>query len=560
MTEFAPEQILYNGRFLTVDDRFSTASAVAIYGGRIVAVGDDDEVRALAGRSTKATDLKGRCVIPGQVDGYAHFISSGADLLGDRGKVNIITLQSVDAIVSAIRECAAKLQPGEWIGTSCMYRGTLEEGRWPTRADLDAAAPDNPVHLMQGGRPIIANSRALELAGIGRDTPNPTDPPGVIVRDADGEPTGQLIGGAADMARRAWAADIGESPEHWDFSFFDRAALVDAMLTQQSILHSCGVTTLRDSGTTRREVDALIHARDTGVLKVRTGMALLLPDTLVSAGEASPLYESFFGPWTLGSDLLWTWGVTMTYTLDGWEIVDRDALRYCINEAARRGWTLAITPSIGGSPEPVSQVLTFIEELDERDVVGELRWALFHPEALREPEDIARCARLGITVNPNPLLNYHAAARSLHMHEQVKASGLHHGVEDDAMAQTRSMWGMSTRDWIDAGLVVSTGSNTPAAIYDPEQPFLGHYCLLTGDTLAGKLMPGQEIDREDMLRAFTRNGAHALHRDRQIGSIEAGKYADLVVVDHDLLTCDAREVAETKVLATYVGGELVYER
>lgn len=559
MEPFAPDAVFHNGRIVTVSRDFRIAEAFAVYAGRIVAVGDSDEVLQIAGPRTRLVDLGGRFVLPGQIDSYAHFVYSGVDLLGDRGKVNISAMRSVADIVQAIRARARTTPPGQWIMTSVMYRGALDEGRWPTLHDLDQAAPDHPVHLMQGGRPIIANSRALALAGIHRDSPDPVSPAGRIGRHDDGELSGQLIAGAADVARAAWASRIGEPPEHWDNSLYDVATMVDAVLAQQRVFHACGVTTVRDPEVSRRDAEALIVAHRRGLLTTRTAMAFRLSNWgLLGAASTDP-FDSFFAPWPLGDDLLWNWGVSLGYVLEGWELLDRDTLARCLAEAARRNWTVGIVPSIG-EVHALKDVLEILEGVDDPSVIAERGWALLHPEGLRESADIERAARLGLSVNPNPLLNYHAAARALLMHEQMSASGLHPGASSSPLEATKATWGMATRDWLHAGLTVTAGSNTPASVYDPDHPFLGQYCALTNDTLAGPLFADQSIGREDMIRIYSVNGATALGRGDRLGSIEVGKYADLVVVDRDLLTCSDREVADARVVETYSGGELVYQR
>jgi len=559
MTAITADLVLRNGRIVTVDGQFSIASAVAVRRGRILAVGDES-VTALAAPDARRIDLKGRCVVPGQVDAYSHFIVSGLDLVGTAGKVNITTARSIEAILAAIAARVGVTRPGEWIATSCMYRGQLTDGRWPNRHDLDSVAPDNPVYIMQGGRPIIANSQALQRAGIGRDTPDPQAPAGVIVRGADGEPTGQLVAGAADHARRLWATEVGLSPEEWDFQHATERELVAALEAQQAVFQACGVTATRDVGTVRREVGAFVAARRDGTLKTRTQLMIIVPERyLRSEPEFAHVFESYFQPWNVGDDRLSIGGVAIDYSLDGWHMVDKAMLRRMVLAGNRLGWTVGLTPGVGGEEE-ADDVLEILEEAHGENPIDGRRFPMMHPMGLRRPEQRARAARLGLLLNPNPLLNYHAAARSVRMYEAVAKSGLLRSKATSGFAQAVEMWGMPARDWIAAGLRVSAGSNTPAAIYDRERPFAGQYALCTGDTLAGTLMPGQSVGRADMLRAFTINGAYAMGQEHAFGSIELDKAADLVVLDRDILGCSDQELLDTKVLMTFVGGELVYER
>ena len=171
-----------------------------------------------------------------------------------------------------------------------------------------------------------------------------------------------------------------------------------------------------------------------------------------------------------------------------------------------------------------------------------------------------RAKALGVIFGANPLLAYYASARSLRMNEIMTQVRIAKIVEQDAMKRTVRDWGMPLRDWFDAGLMVTGGTDNPAVAYDQEQPFLGQYSALTGETLAGVLVPDQQVTREEMLRMYTINSAYACWRENQLGSIEAGKLADLVVVDQDVLECGDGEIKDMQVLQTYVGGELVFEK
>ena len=258
--EFSPDLILHNGKIVTVDGGFSIQEAVAVFDGKIVAVGSSAETTALAGQRTRSENLHGRCVIPGQIDNHTHFLLAGMDALGSKAKVDIAMLQSIDEILDAIAARAKAIPKGEWIGTSCMYRGALKEGRFPTREDLDKAAPDHPVYIFQSGKNIIANSYALNMAGIDRDTPHPTEPEGWIVRDANDDPTGHLVAGAGDMARKAWWEKAGQPIKKWDFLYFDQERQIEAIKAQQTNYHACGVVGVREMGVSIDELDAYIEA------------------------------------------------------------------------------------------------------------------------------------------------------------------------------------------------------------------------------------------------------------------------------------------------------------
>ncbi len=551
--------VFINGNILTCDDRFSVARSMAIRNGRILAISSDN-LNGLAPGPGAIIDLDGRCVLPGMVDGYSHVIYSGLDLLPSGGKLNITALRSIEDILDAVRADAATRKPGEWISTSCMYRGGLKEGRWPDRHDLDKAAPDNPVHLMQGGRPIIANTLALELAGIGGNTPDPTDPAGRIVRDSEGRPTGQLLGGAADLARVRWGRAAGLRPEEFDFVNLGEKEFVAAIEAQQKIFHACGVTATRDVATTRAEVPAYVIARRAGRLKLRTQLFIVIPEKFMrSEAEYAELYDSFFEPWSMGDASLSVGGAAVDYSLDGWKMTDAASWKRHILEANRRGWRLAVTPGVGGEQE-VDETLAALEEADRERPIYDRHFPMMHPTGLRRLDQMERAGKLGLNLNPNPMLNYYAAERSVKMFEQVRRTGLIQSTAKTGLEQAINVWGMTPRSWMKQGLHVSAGSNTPAAVYDPEKPLVGLYAFATGDTLAGVLVKEEAPTRRQALEVYTRDGAEALGFLDQYGSLEEGKLADFAVYDTDLLNCPDEDLKNAKVLSTYFQGEEVFRR
>ena len=549
--------VFTNGQIITCDPAFSVAKSYAILKGRVIAVSGMN-LDGLARSPADIVDLKGKSVLPGFVDSYSHIICSGLDLISTSGKVNIISLTSIEDILKAVSERAARSKPGEWIGTSCMYRGGLAEGRWPTRDDLDRAAPGNPTYIMQGGRPIIANSLALQLAGIDEHTEDPRDPHGRIVRDGTGRPTGQLIAGAADLARRRWAPKLGIPPEEWDFLLSGETELMAAFEAQQKVFHVCGITSVRDVATVRREVGIYVQALRQKRLKLRTRLMVIVPERYMRTdADFADVFESFFQPWAIGDDMLGIAGIAIDYSLDGWQMMDRSHLIRIVHEANRRDWTVGIAPGIGNQ---VDDVLEALERAHTERPLADRHFPIMHPMGLVRPDQFERARGLGLVLNPNPLLNHFAAERSVKMFDQVRKSGLMNSKAENGLEQAREAWGLRTRDWIDAGFLVSAGSNTPAAVYDPERPLLGMYTVATGETRVGQLIDGQQVSRREAIEIYTRNGATALQIDHECGSLEPGKVADCVVLDHDPLTCSDSDLMNTKVLRTYFAGELVYER
>src|SRR6185503_9099165 len=166
----AADLVLRGGKILTVDERFGIASALAIRGDRIVAVGDDAAVTSLIGPKTRVINLKGRTVIPGLHDSHMHTMNGGQNELA----VSLAKARSMADVQAAFAARAAAVKKGDWImGGSGWHENQLAEGRLPVRQELDAVTPDNPVYLLRGGHVAVVNSLGLKLANIGKDTPNP---------------------------------------------------------------------------------------------------------------------------------------------------------------------------------------------------------------------------------------------------------------------------------------------------------------------------------------------------------------------------------------------------
>ena len=559
--DFSPDLILTNGRIVTVDATFSVVEAVAVYDGKIVAVGRADEVGALAGPRTKVVDLGGRCMVPGQYDNHVHMLLAGLDALGGKAKVNIATLPSIDDILNAIAERAKVTPKGQWIGTSCMYRGALKEGRFPSRYDLDKVAPDHPVYIFQSGKNVICNSYALELAGINSQTRQPEEPEGWIAKDAEGEPTGHLIAGGGDMARMAWWRHEGLPRKKWDFLYFDQETQIEAIAAQQAIYHACGIVGVREMGASIDELDAFIEADRRGILKTRMDIVLGLPMRYMTEDEIRTAIDAYFGPKQhVGSPMLRIAGIKLVVVNDGWWAFSKEKMRFIITELNKRGWNMAIHVNTGGGEEPAELVLDALEEADRDLPIAGRRFSFEHGFGLFKPDHIARAQKLGIVFGANPLLAWYASARSLRMNEIMEQVRIAKLSESDPWKRTVRDWGMPLRDWLDAGVMVTGGTDNPAVVYDLEQPFLCQYSAMTGQTLAGVLMPDQHASREEMLRMFTVNNAYSRFQENILGSIEPGKLADFVVLDRDILTCTDDEVRTLQVLQTYIGGELVHDR
>ena len=559
------DTVLRGGRIITLDGASTVAAAVAIAGDRIVAVGSDADVMALAGRATRVVDLRGRAVIPGLMDNHTHQLMAGLDTAEAGAKVNVACCASIEEIKQRIGEAASRSAPGEWITTSCLYRGALTDGRFPDRRDLDAAAPDNPVYVADGGRNIIVNSRALELAGIDAGTVDPGADPetaeGHIVRDGDGVPTGHLIVGAGDLARRRWWERLGQPIKMWDFLDFDRETNIRALRAQMALFNSCGLTGVRDMGVAPHEIDAYVDLVGRGQATLRTNLILGLPVQYLDTEQILQALHSYMGPKQgFGNEWLRIGGLKIVAQNYGYWSVQPAKLRQLILEGNRLGWSFAIHGTPGDLGSDIGVILDAMEEADREVPLAGRRWSYEHAFGLVQPWYLQRFHRMGVTIAANPQLSHVGAGRTAGMQQALQTVHMQEASDLDRREELVLTWGQPFRSWLAAGLLVTGGSDCPAVVYDPDQPLLGLWATFSQETLAGVLMPDETIDRETALRIWTINNAAATGEQDLKGTIEPGKLADLAVLSDDPLTVPDAEFLSVHVCETFVGGRTVYAR
>ncbi|MFI6085797.1 amidohydrolase [Streptomyces sp. NPDC051217] len=561
-----PDLILHGGKIITLDARSRITQAVAVADGKIVAVGSDAAILPLAGGPTRVVDLHGASVVPGLIDNHTHLVMAGMDSAEAGVKVNIAYSESIEEIKARITAAALGAKPGEWIVTSCMYRGGLKEGRFPNRHDLDVAAPDNPVYIADGGRNVIVNTTALRLADISAETEDPGGDPevaaGHIVRDDQGVPTGHLIVGAGDLGRRRWWKRLGLPVKMWDLFTQDLETNVRAIAAQMKVFNAAGITGARDMGVSPEEIDAYTEIVRRGEATLRTDLILGLAVQHLSSADISEALRVYFGPKQgFGGDWLRVGGLKIVAQNYGYWSMQPDKLRKLIVEGNRYGWSFAIHGTPGDLGNDIEVILDAMEEADAESPLDGKRWSYEHAFGLVQPEYIKRMRRLGVVIAANPLLSYFGAGRAQHMHEVMETLRLAE-TGDGITPRERTIreWGQPMRTWIDAGLTVTAGTDCPAVAYDQDRPLLGLWACFSQETLAGKLMPGEEIRREEALRLWTINNAYATFQESRKGSIEPGKLADMVVLSGDPLTIPDEKFLELQVLETIVDGRTVHER
>ncbi|MEV7232763.1 amidohydrolase [Streptomyces sp. NPDC051020] len=536
--------VLTGGPVLTMDAARSRATTVAVTGDRITAVGHD-EVRELIGPGTEVVDLAGRLLVPGFQDAHVHPVSAGLEL----AQCNLTDTRTATDTLAAVRAYADSHPDQEWI-TGGGWSMEAFDGGSPTRDQLDTVVPDRPVFLVnRDHHGAWANTRALTLAGVTRDTPDPAD--GRIERDDRGEPTGLLQEGAMDLVAR-------HTPHSTPA---DRLA---GLLRAQRLLHSYGITAWQDAivgayGSMDDVSDAYLTAARDGSLTARVVGALWW-DRERGAEQIPELVarrqELTFGQFRAGSVKIMQDGVAETGTaalltpyLDacgcatansGTSFVDPVELRRYVTELDALGFQ-AHFHALGD--RAVREALDAVEAARAANGRTDTRPHLAHLQIVH-PDDIARFRELGATANIQPLW----AAHEPQMDElTIPFLG-------DERAALQYPFGALLR----SGATVAAGSDWPVSSADPLHGIHTAVNRIAPDGEGPVFLPGERIGLTAAIAAYTAGSAYVNHLD-DTGSLRAGALADMVVLDRDPYAGPPEEIGATRVLQTYVGGRRVHD-
>ncbi len=531
----APDLIIHHARIYTAIDAHPEAAALAIRGDRLVAVGQDAEILALKGAATQIVDLGGRTVVPGLTDAHGHFTSLGSSLQ----RLDFRGLTSYDAIVAKVKARAATARPGEWILGRAWDQNLWEDKAFPSHDKLDAAAPNNPVYLTRvDGHAGLANAKAMQLAGVTRATEAPTG--GRLIRDANGNLSGVFVDGAQDLI----AAKI--PPES------------DAQLDEQILLadkecRRLGLTMVHDAGNTKRAIDAYKRLADIGTLQtriyamVRGSLADLAP--FFKAGPIANYHDyhvivraiKIVADGALGSR-----GAAMLEDYSD-EPGNKGLLTtppeevYAQTLAASKAGFQTCIHAIGDRAN--REVLDVFARV-QKEVPGSksLRMRDEHAQIL-SPQDIPRFAQLGVIASMQPT---HCTSDMPWVPARIGQKR----TTDGAYVWQKLM---------KSGVVLASGSDFPV---EQPNPMLGLYAAITRQDVNGNppggWAPDQRMTRMEALKSFTINAAYAAHMEKELGTLEAGKLADLVVLSGDVMTEPVKNILTTTVTKTMVGGRWIY--
>ncbi len=531
----APDLLIVNASVHTMDDTRPTAEAVAILGNRVAALGSSSDVRTLAGPRTRIIDAAGKLVLPGFNDAHTHFLMGGFSL----ASIDLRDASSPEEMARRIKEYAKALPKGRWI-----LGGDWDHEKWPgaplpTRQMIDAAAPDNPVFVRRlDGHMGLANSRALKLAGVGRETKDP--PGGAIVRDAaTGEPTGILKDAAEDLVEHVVPAKTFEEKHVAAKAATDYAAQLG--VTSLADMSADGDVGLYQYMLERGELKTRIYAirsivswetlAKTGVRAAFGGDQLRIGGLKGFAdGSLGSSTALFFQPY---NDAPETRGLLFDQMLPEGIMLRRV-------EGADKAGLQVMIHAIGD--EANLRILDIYRQAAGKNGLRDRRFRIEHAQHLR-PGDIARFGQQKVIASMQP---YHAADDGRWC--------------DKRIGPERSKGTYAFRTLLDTGAVLAFGSDWTVA---PLNPLEGVKAAVTRQTLDGKhpngWVPEQKLTLDQALRAYTVGSAYAEFSEKVKGTLTPGKLADLVMLDRDLYRINPADIDQARVVLTVMDGKVVWE-
>ena len=531
---FTPDTIIINATVRTMDPQRPTAEAIAILGNRIVALGTTSEIQKLAGQNTKVIDAQKRLVLPGFNDAHVHFLSGGFQL----SSVDLRDAKTPEEFAERIRAFASKLPAGSWITGGDWDHERWPEAKLPTKELIDRFTPNTPVFVSRlDGHMALANSLALKLGGVTSKTVDP--PGGVIVRDANGEPTGILKDAAQSFV---WNVKT-------ESTFEEKLMAARAASNYAARL---GVTSVQDVSA-GSDVGVYQTLLDRGDLKTRIYAMTPLPnwERLAKAGIRAHFGGEMlrvgglkaFSDGSLGSTTALFYDpykdAPDTRGIPSDEMFPEGAMLERVRGADRAGLQVLVH-AIGDRANDL--ILSIFEQVEKENGPRDRRFRIEHAQHIR-PQDIPRFARDKVIASMQP----------------------YHAIDDGRWAEKRigserAKTTYAFRSLLDSGATLAFGTDWTVA---PLNPLLSVYGAVTRRTIDGKnpngWIPQQKITVDEAVRAYTVGSAYAEFQESVKGTITPGKLADLVILSRDIFSIDPVEIENVKVLKTIVDGRVVYE-
>ncbi len=535
----SPDTILYNGKIHSMRNQSDVFEAIAIKGDQVISTGSNKDVRSLSHSKTTEIDLRGKLVLPGLMDTHTHIETIAEGMIN----VNLKGARSIDEVMKTLEENVPD-EPNQWVVSSFWHPfAQLREKRVPTRFEIDRVCPKNPVLLFTVGHMAIANSRALEIAGVGQASPDPDG--GKIGRDPL---TGVLNGLLQESAIRLIQMLIPPKNEK---------EVEEKYIKAMTAYNELGVTSIVTGSTTPLDLKIWKKLHSTNRMTLRTNLSFLPAGEEVPLSsekefysamngfkESLPLHDRFLSLGSVkfvldGGMTLKTAAVSESYPDDsknfGILTMDPKKLNTLVTLCHRSGFRVGIH-AVGD--RAIDAVLDAYEAANKENSIRDKRFILIHGFLIR-PEQIRRASQMGILV----------AIQNVFLYEKAEAVARFLG-------EVRSNLAIPTRSLIDGGIVVTGGSD---ADVNSSNPFWGIYQAITRKSREGKVFGSKEkISRWEALCMYTKWAALHTFEERFKGTLEPGKFADLIVTSSNILTCPEEEIKDTQVILNMVGGKVIY--
>ncbi len=538
--------VLINGVVATIDDMNPAAEAVAIKDGIIIAVGSTSEIENYLGTTTQVIDLKGKFVMPGFNESHAHFLGLG----NSKQILDLREAKNWDEVIAIVAKATWHSKPGEWI----IGRGWHQEkfnpkpnpnvNGYPVHNELSKASPNNPVMLTHAsGHAIFANSKAIQICGVNRNTENPIG--GTIVRDSLGRAIGVFEENGENLIRKFYDEYLAKrTPEQIRADYVKQIQLASEECLRK------GITSFSDAGETFEIIDLMKQLADSNKFSIR--LNVMVGDSFANMKKKLKDYlmigyaDNFLTVRSIKQYIDGALGSRGAWLLEpysdlpdhvGSNVTPIEELKNISELAMATGFQMRIH-AIGDRGN--RETLNIYEEVfkkhpDKKD----LRWCIEHAQHL-SAQDIARFAKLGVI----------AAMQSVHCTSDATFVPVRLG--EQRAEEGAYVW----KKLINNGATICNGTDAPVEDVDPIKCF---YSAVTRKDADGKVFYGdQKISRLEALKSYTINGAYTTFEENIKGSIKVGKLADIVVLSNDLLKCSDDDIQNTKVLYTIVGGRISY--
>jgi len=539
--------VLVGGNIYTVDQARPVAEAIAISKRRILAVGSNELVQKHIGDETDVIDLKGKFVMPGFIEGHAHFIGLGESKM----MLNLQSAKTWSDIVQQVEEAAKTTPPGQWIIGRGWHQSKWDspptpnvEG-YPTSNAIDKVTPDNPVMLTHAsGHMSFANGYAMRMAGVNGDTKNPDG--GEILKDESGKPTGVFRETASALIGRQRAIAESKRSAEEKAAYLERAI----QLASQECLKN-GITSFQDAGSSLQTVDALKSFASRGKIGVRLWVMIR---------DQNERMEGRLGKYKMvgfANDFLTV--RALKHSIDGalgphgaWLLAPYDDMPSSsgLNTARIAEVTKRAEIGIKNDFQVCIHAIGDRANREVLDIYEKLfkshpsniprRWRIEHAQHLH-PDDIPRFAKMGVIAS---MQGVHCTSDAVFVPKRL---GMRRSKEG------AYVW----KSLIDSGAIVTNGTDAPVESVSPIDSF---YATVTRQLKPGiTFFPEQALTREEAIRSYTIDCAYAAFEETTKGSLVPGKLADIVVLSNDLIKCKNEEIKDTKVLMTIVDGKIAYE-